>query len=166
MENDLIRRFSEKKRHGWYLCPRCGFDRMNQKAARNALSRRADIMVCDRCGTEEALEDANKKAVSMGSWLINEHPERFFMKGKEYWNYYFTFDSWEDIPFQNAYIIAEGFSASDAYERFLLAFPDANPGVNNYAFYYTETRWPTTVEAKKLPYAGILRLNGRFEAAE
>lgn len=166
MGNDLIRRFAEKQRHGWYLCPRCGFDRMHQKAARNALSRRADIMVCDRCGTEEALEDANKETVSTSSWLVNKHPEQFFVKGKEYWNYYFTFGSWERVPFQNAYIIVEGFNASDAYERFHQAFPDVNSIVNNNAFYYTETRWPTTAEAKKLPYAGILRLNGTFEAAE
>ena len=38
-------------------CPRCG-DMMFGPKARHALSRWADITVCDRCGTEEALEKA------------------------------------------------------------------------------------------------------------
>lgn len=38
-------------------CPRCG-DIMFGPKARHALSRRACIIVCDRCGMEEALEDA------------------------------------------------------------------------------------------------------------
>lgn len=39
-------------------CPRCGAF-MPDKKTRYALSRYADIMVCDRCGTEEALETVN-----------------------------------------------------------------------------------------------------------
>lgn len=38
-------------------CPRCG-DMMFGSTARHALSRRADIMVCDEDGMKEALEDA------------------------------------------------------------------------------------------------------------
>lgn len=37
-------------------CPRCG--RSMPHLERHAVSRRADIIVCDSCGTEEALEDA------------------------------------------------------------------------------------------------------------
>lgn len=37
-------------------CPRCGSPMPN--LSRHAVSRRADIIVCDLCGTEEALEDA------------------------------------------------------------------------------------------------------------
>ncbi len=38
-------------------CPRCG-DMMFGPTARHALSRYAQIYVCDRCGMEEALEQA------------------------------------------------------------------------------------------------------------
>lgn len=39
------------------LCPRCG-ERMPGSKARHAISRWADITVCDSCGTMEALEKA------------------------------------------------------------------------------------------------------------
>ena len=39
------------------VCPRCG-ERMAGSTARHALSRWADITVCDRCGTIEAVEKA------------------------------------------------------------------------------------------------------------
>ena len=38
------------------LCPRCG-ETMNPDLYQNALSRREDVYICDKCGTEEALED-------------------------------------------------------------------------------------------------------------
>ena len=38
-------------------CPRCG-ELMPGPVARHALSRRADIMICDQDGMKEALEDA------------------------------------------------------------------------------------------------------------
>lgn len=41
-------------------CPRCG-DIMFGRLHRNALSRRADIMICPDCGMKEALEDAGKR---------------------------------------------------------------------------------------------------------
>ena len=36
-------------------CPRCGRDTMKENIHTNALSRYADIYICDACGTEEAL---------------------------------------------------------------------------------------------------------------
>lgn len=55
-----------KETLGWYgkhqpeedaRCPRCG-KIMTGKKSRHALSRRADIMICDEDGMKEALEDA------------------------------------------------------------------------------------------------------------
>ena len=40
-----------------YPCPRCGHYTMNGELVRNALSRRADVYVCDQCGTNEAMCD-------------------------------------------------------------------------------------------------------------
>lgn len=37
------------------LCLRCGRDTMKKNIHTNALSRHADIYICDACGTEEAL---------------------------------------------------------------------------------------------------------------
>ena len=36
-------------------CPRCGRDTMKENIHTNALSRHADIYICDACGTAEAL---------------------------------------------------------------------------------------------------------------
>ncbi len=45
-----------KQEKGEYtLCPRCGRDTMKPKLYTNALSRLADIMICDECGQAEAL---------------------------------------------------------------------------------------------------------------
>ena len=44
-----------KQESGEYtLCPRCGLPTMKKDLYTNALSRTADIMVCDTCGVDEA----------------------------------------------------------------------------------------------------------------
>lgn len=40
-----------------YSCPRCGCLTMDVHHARNAVSRVADIAICDLCGTSEAVND-------------------------------------------------------------------------------------------------------------
>ena len=166
---DLISRFAEKQKHGWHCCPRCGMDRMNKDAARNALSRRVDIMICDLCGNIEGIEDipGNPK-LPLEKWALIEHPERFFLKGqgKDYFNNYFTFSSWEGYPFKNAYVIVEAFCVDDAFHRFRLQWPDKNPGTYNFTFSYTEETWRNSEDSRRLPCAGVLRLNDVFEEAE
>ena len=56
-------------------CPRCGLPL--EEFERHALSRYADVMVCDQCGTEEALEQAGfarKKPLTAwwctGDWTL------------------------------------------------------------------------------------------------
>lgn len=54
-----------------FPCPRCGHDRMDKIATRNALSRRADVYICDSCGTEEALLDAaGKDPLPLNEWSM------------------------------------------------------------------------------------------------
>ena len=48
---------ARQERGGRLGCPRCGKDRMSVNVHRNALSRYADIYVCDACGMDEALRD-------------------------------------------------------------------------------------------------------------
>ena len=124
-------------------------------------------MVCDICGNIEAIEDipGNPK-LTMEQWALIEHPERFFLKGKDYQRFYFTFGSWKGFPFQNAYVVVEGLDRADAIERFRRHFPDKNKGIACYSFDYDETAWKETVMASAWPCAGVLRLNGLFEEAE
>ncbi|HPJ02486.1 MAG TPA: hypothetical protein PKU80_06575 [Candidatus Limiplasma sp.] len=49
-------------------CPRCGKDTMADNVNRNALSRQADIMVCDVCGTSEALLAVKGEQLPIGEW--------------------------------------------------------------------------------------------------
>ena len=65
-----IQRFAPLQRKDHWPCPRCGRWVMNSDPARNALSRRAEIYICDQCGTEEAMEDFIGKVTPLASWDI------------------------------------------------------------------------------------------------
>ena len=49
-------------------CPRCGRDDMNEDVHRNALSRHADIYICDQCGTSEAMLDFMTNPLPLTQW--------------------------------------------------------------------------------------------------
>ena len=40
-----------------FPCPRCGRNTMKQVLVQNALSRYANVYICDDCGTDEAILD-------------------------------------------------------------------------------------------------------------
>lgn len=67
---EKIGRFAERQRTLCFPCPRCGNWTMDTDPARNALSRRADVYVCDVCGMKEALEDAIGKRTPLSEWDI------------------------------------------------------------------------------------------------
>lgn len=72
----LIERFSEKQQSGHFACPRCGRMGMDAESiTRNALSRRADVYICDACGMQEALEDMADSISPLSSWAIVQEPE-------------------------------------------------------------------------------------------
>ncbi len=75
----LIERFAKKQRDGFFPCPRCGFRRMDADPIRNALSRRADVQICDRCGIDEAMEDFLGSPRPLTSWAIAEDPGAYRM---------------------------------------------------------------------------------------
>ena len=168
MVNDLITRFAEKQKHVWCLCPRCGCDRMAADVARNALSRRVDVMICDVCGNIEAIEDfpGNPK-LSLEKWALIEHPDRFLLKGKDYNTFYFVFTDDAAYPFRNSYAIVEGFDGEDAARKIVDRFGKANDGIRPYACYFTREEWNMGSEMReRYKYVGTLRLNGIFEEAE
>jgi len=75
----MIEQFSEIQREGHFPCPRCGHYRMDADPIRNALSRRADVQICDQCGIEEALEDASGARTPLTMWNIALEPEAYRM---------------------------------------------------------------------------------------
>ncbi len=65
-------------------------------------------------------------------------------------NFYFTFGSDEDFPYQNGFIVIRAKSEVDAYAEFRTMFPDRNPGVLNCSFVYTEDEWHTATDNRKV----------------
>lgn len=51
-------------------CPRCGHKRMKPHLRQNALSRCADVYICDVCGTDEALRDMNNDVLPITEWYV------------------------------------------------------------------------------------------------
>ena len=49
-------------------CPRCGRDTMKENIHANALSRHADIYICDACGTAEALLKFMSNPLPVAEW--------------------------------------------------------------------------------------------------
>ena len=49
-------------------CPRCGADTMKEPVHTNALSRIADIYICDACGSAEAMLEFMKQRHPLTSW--------------------------------------------------------------------------------------------------
>ena len=49
-------------------CPRCGRDTMKDVIHTNALSRHADIYICDQCGTDEAMLDFMHNPLPIEDW--------------------------------------------------------------------------------------------------
>ena len=72
---EKIKRFAPLQRKYNWPCPRCGRWVMNEDPIRNALSRRAQIYICDSCGTAEALEDFTGMITPLSSWDIARKEE-------------------------------------------------------------------------------------------
>lgn len=53
-------------------CPRCGRYNMDSHPVRNAMSRHADIYICDECGMDEAIRDFTGSALPLEDWAMNQ----------------------------------------------------------------------------------------------
>ena len=51
-------------------CPRCGRMNMKQPLEQNALSRHADLFICDDCGMTEALLDMMQNPLPLEQWVL------------------------------------------------------------------------------------------------
>ena len=57
-------------------CPRCGRNTMKESIYTNALSRHADIYICDACGTEEALLKFMSNPLPVTEWACFRPAQR------------------------------------------------------------------------------------------
>ena len=78
MTQTIIENWSKAQKSGaWLPCPRCGLLAMKEDLYSNAFSRRADIYICDECGTREAIEDMNYNGMSeklpFEAWFLNRN---------------------------------------------------------------------------------------------
>lgn len=58
------------------LCPRCGRNTMKENIHTNALSRHADIYICDACSTEEALLKFMYNPLPIREWVCLRPTQR------------------------------------------------------------------------------------------
>lgn len=72
MNTDLISKLLDLKARqesGEHMrCPRCGNDTMKMRLHTNALSRHADVYICDSCGTNEAMLDFMNNPLPLSEW--------------------------------------------------------------------------------------------------
>ena len=61
-------------------CPRCGRNKLKSPLTHNALSRYADLYVCDECGMTEAMLDMMRNPLPLDQWAVfkNTDPELDF----------------------------------------------------------------------------------------
>ena len=76
MERQLLDLKARQQAGEHMLCPRCGADTMKEPICTNALSRVADLYVCDSCGTAEAMLAFMKQDYPLTSWAAFQ-PVRF-----------------------------------------------------------------------------------------
>ena len=57
-------------RYHWQMCPRCGRATVKPRTVTNALSRHADVYICDECGTDEAIRDWGKFVKPLHEWAL------------------------------------------------------------------------------------------------
>ena len=69
-----VKAFAGKQKDGSPFCPRCGKMTIRERLHTNALSRHAEIYVCDACGTDEALRDWIGKPIPLRDWAVAKLP--------------------------------------------------------------------------------------------
>ena len=52
------------------VCPRCGRNILKTPLSHNALSRYADLYLCDECGMTEAMLDMMRNPLPLEQWAV------------------------------------------------------------------------------------------------
>lgn len=71
---ERIAAFAETQTDGVHFCPRCGRMTVKDRLHTNALSRHADVTICDECGVDEALRDFAHDPLPLNEWAIAKLP--------------------------------------------------------------------------------------------
>lgn len=66
--------FAKKQADGVHICPRCGRLTVKERLGTNALSRHADVYICDACGMDEAIRDMKGQPLPLKDWAIARIP--------------------------------------------------------------------------------------------
>ena len=129
-----------------------------------------DSCICSVCGKDMRGSECSHKTGStvngklchcilsfptdVYEWSFVEKPVQ---KSEFYYNYYFTFGSWEKFPFKNGYIIIKACSLSCAKRVFNVLYPnEQNESVLLCSDYYTEDQWARASENHKMKYYGTI----------
>lgn len=62
--------FAKAQADGMHFCPRCGSMTVKDRLHTNALSRHADVYICDACGIDEAIRDFAGEPLPLKEWAI------------------------------------------------------------------------------------------------
>lgn len=71
---EKIDAFAAIQTDGTTFCPRCGRLTVKEKLHTNALSRHANVYVCDECGMNEAFRDWKHTPLPLKDWAIAHLP--------------------------------------------------------------------------------------------
>ena len=71
---EKIDAFAAIQKDGTTFCPRCGRLTVKEKLHTNALSRHANVYVCDECGIDEAIRDWKRIPLPLRKWAIAKLP--------------------------------------------------------------------------------------------
>ena len=66
--------FAKKQVDGLHICPRCGRLTVKARLTTNALSRHADVYICDACGNDEAVREMKGDPLPLKDWAIAKIP--------------------------------------------------------------------------------------------
>lgn len=64
-----VSEYAKRQMNELLPCPRCGRMSMKEKLSHNALSRRANIYICDGCGNDEAMRDFAGYVDDLTDWF-------------------------------------------------------------------------------------------------
>lgn len=80
---EILAKIDKLQKEGKHMpCPRCGKWAMDEESvARNAMSRSAEVTICDRCGNLEGYEVMLNQKKPLADWYAVIHPESFFDGG-------------------------------------------------------------------------------------
>lgn len=65
--------FASNQIDGVHFCPRCGRFTVKERLSSNALSRCAQVYVCDACGMDEAIRAMKGDEPLLEDWAVAKH---------------------------------------------------------------------------------------------